>query len=86
MNRYTRRSMLKGAAAALPAAGILSIPALARAIEENSTPHQRPKVKITDIRTAQVIVHGPQTHVRIYTDPVFTARENRRMLRWARHP
>lgn len=47
---------------------LLSFPALARAIEDNSTPHQRPKLKITDIRTAQVMVHGPQTHVRVYTD------------------
>ena len=68
MNRYTRRSMLKGAAAALPAAGIFALPSLARGIQENSTPQQRPKVKITDIRTAQVLVHGPQTHVRVYTD------------------
>ena len=29
---------------------------------------RRPKLKITDVRTAQVMVHGPQTHVRIYTD------------------
>ena len=44
------------------------LPGPARAIEDNSTPQQRPKVKITDIRTAQVLVHGPQTHVRVYTD------------------
>ena len=68
MSQFTRRSMLKGAAAALPTAGIFALPTLARAIEDNSTPQQRPKVKITDIRTAQVIVHGPQTHVRVYTD------------------
>src|ERR1700682_2824594 len=68
MNRYTRRSMLKGAAAALPTAGIFALPSLARAIQDNSTPQQRPKVKITDIRTAQVLVHGPQTDVRVYTD------------------
>jgi hypothetical protein len=63
MNRCTRRSMLKAAAAALPTAGVFALPSLARAIQENSTPLQRPKVKITDIRTAQVLVHGPQTHV-----------------------
>ena len=45
-----------------------SLPALAAAIEDQSSPYQRPKLKITDVRTAQVIVHGPQTHVRIYTD------------------
>ncbi len=61
--------MLKGAA--LPALGSLSalaLPKLAAAIETNSTPAQRPKLKITDIRTAQVMVHGPQTHIRVYTD------------------
>ena len=61
--------MLKGAV--LPALGSLSafsLPALAAAVETNSTPYQRPKLKITDVRTAQVSVHGPQTHVRIYTD------------------
>jgi galactonate dehydratase len=61
--------MLKGAA--LPAIGslsVLSIPQLAEAVQSNSTPYQRPKLKITDIRTAQVSVHGPQTHIRVYTD------------------
>ncbi len=61
--------MLKGAV--LPAIGslsALSLPKLAAAIETNSTPYQRPKLKITDIRTAQVSVHGPQTHIRVYTD------------------
>jgi galactonate dehydratase len=41
---------------------------LARAVETSSSPFRRPKLKITDVRTAQVLVHGPQTHVRIYTD------------------
>jgi galactonate dehydratase len=61
--------MLKGAV--LPALGVFSpfsLRALAAAIETNSTTYQRPTLKITDVRTAQVIVHGPQTHVRIYTD------------------
>jgi galactonate dehydratase len=66
-NKLTRRSMFK--AAALPvAAGAFALPSLAAAVENSSTPHQRPKLKITDIRTAQVRVHGPQTHIRIYTD------------------
>ena len=61
--------MLKGAALqALGSLSFFSLPALARAVEENSTPYQRPKLKITDVRTAQVVVHGPQTHIRIYTD------------------
>jgi len=69
MARFSRRSMLKGAA--IPALGSLStfsLPTLAAAIQTNSTPYQRMKLKITDVRTAQVRVHGPQTHVRIYTD------------------
>jgi galactonate dehydratase len=66
MSQYTRRSMLKSAA--LPVAGAFALPTLAAAIQEKTTPYQRPKLKITDIRTAQVLVHGPQTHVRIYTD------------------
>ena len=74
MAHYSRRSLLKTAlpaaagAAALPAFGSLTLPALGAAIETNTTPYQRPKIKITDVRTAQVNVHGPQTHVRIYTD------------------
>src|SRR5947199_10059088 len=69
MAHFSRRSMLKGAA--LPAFGslsVLSLPQLASAVQSNSTPYQRPKLKITDVRTAQVSVHGPQTHIRIYTD------------------
>ena len=68
MSRITRRSLLSNAAALLPGAGIFSLPNLARAIQTASTPQQRPRVKITDVRTAQVMVHGPQTHVRIYTE------------------
>ena len=69
MTHLSRRSLLKGAALhALGSASLFSLPALARAVEEKSTPYQRPKLKITDVRTAQVMVHGPQTHVRIYTD------------------
>ena len=61
--------MLKGAAlSALGSISAFSLPALAGAVETNSSPYRRPKLKITDVRTAQVMVHGPQTHVRIYTD------------------
>lgn len=69
MAQFSRRSLLKGAA--LPALGSVSafsLPALAGAIQTTTTPYQRIKLKITDVRTAQVLVHGPQTHVRIYTD------------------
>ena len=73
MNRFSRRSMLKGAvpaigAAALPVMGTFALPTLAAAVQTNSRPAQRPKLKITDVRTAMVNVHGPQAHIRIYTD------------------
>ncbi|MFP5204035.1 MAG: mandelate racemase/muconate lactonizing enzyme family protein, partial [Acidobacteriota bacterium] len=60
--------MLKWSVPALGSASAFSLPALAAAIETQSTPQQRPRLKITDIRTAQVRVHGPQTHIRVYTD------------------
>jgi galactonate dehydratase len=61
--------MLKGTAlSALGTLSIFSLPALAEAVQSNSSPFQRPRLKITDVRTAQVNVHGPQTHIRIYTD------------------
>jgi galactonate dehydratase len=61
--------LLRGAALqAVGSFSVFSLPALAAAVENNSTPYKRPKLKITDVRTAQVLVHGPQTHIRIYTD------------------
>jgi galactonate dehydratase len=66
MNLLSRRKLLKSAA--LPIAGAFALPTLATAVQEVSTPYQRPKLKITDVRTAQVRVHGLQTHVRVYTD------------------
>jgi hypothetical protein len=73
MTQYSRRSWLKRAvpllgAAALPATGVVALPAMDAAIQTNSTSGQRPKLEITDVRTAQVNVYGPQTHVGIYTD------------------
>jgi galactonate dehydratase len=49
-------------------AGALALPALARAVQTASSPYRRPKLKITDIRTAAVRVHGYQLHIRVYTD------------------
>ena len=66
MRPLTRRAMFKNSA--LPIAGAFALPALAAAVQDSSTPYQRPKLKITDVRTAQVRVHGLQTHVRVYTD------------------
>ncbi len=65
MKSLTRRNILKSVA---PLAGTLALPSLAAAVQDVSTPYQRPKLKITDIRTAQVRVHGVQVHIRIYTD------------------
>src|SRR5690242_285370 len=55
----SRRSFL------VSAGGAFALPALARALE---TVRQKPKLKITDVKTAEVRVHGLQTHVRVYTD------------------
>ncbi len=68
MANLSRRSMLKHGGLALGSLGTFSLPALSQAIQASSSPFKRPRLKITDVRTAQVSVHGPQTHVRIYTD------------------
>lgn len=52
----------------LSAAGLLGIPQLSRALQQTTSPYRRPKLKITGVKTAEVRVHGHQTHVRIYTD------------------
>ena len=65
MTLLTRRKMLTNVA---PLAGTFALPALAAAVQDVSTPYQRPKLKIADVRTAQVRVHGLQTHIRVYTD------------------
>ena len=49
-------------------AGLLAFPSLSRAIQTASSPYRRPKLKITDVKTAQIRAHGLQLHVRIYTD------------------
>lgn len=65
MSAVTRRQLVRNVAAG---AGVLSLSGLAVALQNVTTPYQRPKLKITDIRTAYVSAHGPQLHVRIYTD------------------
>ena len=59
-----RRTLLKS--------GLLSIaaglPSLRAAVEQAAGEYRRPKLKITDIRTAEVRVHGYQVYVRVYTD------------------
>jgi galactonate dehydratase len=63
VSAFNRRTLLLGSTGA-----VLNLPALGRAIQNSSNPQQRPRLKITDIRTAEVMVHGLQTHVRVYTD------------------
>jgi len=48
--------------------GIWSLTSLSRAVQAATTPYNRPKLKIADIRTAEVRVHGYQLHVRVYTE------------------
>jgi len=66
MQKPTRRTLFK--AGLLPIAGAAALPALSAAVQENSSPYRRPKLKITDVRTAEVRVHGYQVQVRVYTD------------------
>lgn len=49
-------------------AGLLSLPGLSAALQQATSPYRRPKLKITDVKTTYVGAHGPQLHVRIYTD------------------
>ncbi|HWC97370.1 MAG TPA: mandelate racemase/muconate lactonizing enzyme family protein [Candidatus Sulfopaludibacter sp.] len=66
MLRPNRRNILKGAV--LPFAGLAGLPPLRAAVEQAVSEYRRPKLKITDIRTAEVRVHGYQVHVRVYSD------------------
>lgn len=62
MESLSRRSLL-----AL-AGGALSLQGLSAAVQTASSPYRRPRLKITDVRTAYVMAHGPQLHIRVYTD------------------
>jgi galactonate dehydratase len=66
MRQLDRRALLKSVL--LPIAGIAGLPSLRAAVEQAANEYRRPKLKITDIRTAEVRVHGYQVHVRIDTD------------------
>src|SRR5664279_3052796 len=66
MHSPTRRSMLKSSL--LPIAGLLGLPSISEALQNAGTAYRRPKLKITEIRTAEVRVHGYQVHIRVYTD------------------
>jgi len=64
MNLNSRRSLLKGAALG----GVFGLPRLSAAMQETTSPYRRPKLKITDVKTAYV----QGFHVRIYTDQGLT--------------
>ncbi|MGO9255712.1 MAG: mandelate racemase/muconate lactonizing enzyme family protein [Bryobacteraceae bacterium] len=66
MIHMNRRSLLKRSL--IPLSGALGLPSLSHAVQAASTPYRRPKLKITEVRTAEVRVHGYQVHVRVYTD------------------
>ena len=57
-----RRSFLQGAGGGL--AGLFSLQGLSAAVQATTTPGQRPRLKITDVKTA----YTQGLHVRIYTD------------------
>jgi len=66
MKPWHRRSFVRTAGGALT--GALSLRGLSAAVQTASSPYRRPKLKITDVRTAQIRAHGLQLHVRVYTD------------------
>src|SRR5947199_8240818 len=66
MQELNRRTLLKGGLSSI--AGVFGLPSLSEAVEAMTTPQNRPKLKITEIRTPEVRVHGYQVHVRVYTD------------------
>jgi len=66
MKPLHRRSFVRTAGGAL--IGALSLRGLSAAVQTASSPYRRPKLKITEVRTAQIRAHGLQLHVRIYTD------------------
>jgi galactonate dehydratase len=52
----------------MPLAGMMGLPSIAAAAQAAASVYRRPKLKITEIRTAEVRVHVYQVHLRIYTD------------------
>jgi len=66
MLQANRRAVLKNGL--LSIAGMAGLPSLSHALQQVTTPYNRPKLRITDVRTAEVRVHGYQVHVRVYTD------------------
>ena len=67
MQRLNRENLTEGRPPADGGRGWDCLPS-SRAVQQASSPYRRPKLKITEIRTAEVRVHGYQVHVRVYTD------------------
>ncbi|HEX2311623.1 MAG TPA: hypothetical protein VHH91_13015, partial [Vicinamibacterales bacterium] len=66
MSQVSRRDLFRGVLGS--AAGLLTFPSLSEAVQTASSPYRRPRLTITDVRTAEVMAHGYQLHVRVYTD------------------
>ncbi|HEX2311053.1 MAG TPA: mandelate racemase/muconate lactonizing enzyme family protein [Vicinamibacterales bacterium] len=66
MSQVSRRGLFRGVLGS--AAGLLAFPSLSEAVQAASSPYRRPRLTITDVRTAEVMAHGYQLHVRVYTD------------------
>jgi galactonate dehydratase len=66
MSQVSRRELFRYAVGS--AAGLFAFPSLSEAIQAASSPYRRPRLTITDVRTAEVMAHGYQLHVRVYTD------------------
>ena len=52
----------------MPVAGAFGLPSISAAAQAAASEYRRPKLKITEVRTAEVRVHGYQVQVRVYTD------------------
>src|SRR5437764_7947267 len=66
MHLNNRRSFLKSAGTAMT--GLFGLPRLGEALQQSTSPYSRPKLKITDVKSA--FLQG--FHVRIYTDQGLT--------------
>jgi len=66
MQQIDRRMLLKGGLFSI--ACTTGLRSLRAAVEQAASEYRRPKLRITDVRTAEVRVHGYQVHVRVYTD------------------
>jgi galactonate dehydratase len=66
MSQVSRRDLFRGVLGSTT--GLLAFPSLSEAVQAASSPYRRPKLTISDVRTAEVMAHGYQLHVRVYTD------------------